>query len=92
MPDQTPLSLPFLHVEPFAGLALSREDELEYRWSLLAQLGIDRDDDVTPLVAWRNYVADSNGLDRAQLDPSQGGVLDLWDASTALRKFIWALA
>lgn len=88
-----PLSISYIPIsDPFAGVFMSREAELEAKWIMLAQLGIERRDDATPLVAWRDAIADQNGIPRADLDPQQGGCLDLWDASTELRNFVFFLA
>jgi hypothetical protein len=64
------------------------------RWAVLADIGIARpaDDTVTPLAAWRDAVADASGVDRAALDPSRGGVLDLGFSPAYVRTFVLYLA
>jgi hypothetical protein len=90
MPES--LTLPYLEIDAFAGMSLSEPAYTDRKWDALARLGIQRREDATPLVAWRDHVADSNGIDRALLDPAQGGVLDLMFASTAVRNFVFFLA
>jgi hypothetical protein len=62
------------------------------KWTALESIGIDRRDDATPLQAWRDAIADESGLDRATLDPRQGGVCDLGFTDIHTRKFLWFLA
>lgn len=60
---------------------LATEDQ---KWSVLAAIGIERQSEVTPLQAWRNAVADLNGVTVEQLD--------LGFTPTYVRRFIWFLA
>jgi len=68
---------------------MATEDE---RWNVLASIGIERREDLSPLEAWRDAVADESGIDRARLDPQQGGALDLCFSETPVRKFVMYLA
>jgi|GEM_PF-6382057 len=68
---------------------MASEDE---RWATLATIGVDRTFGDTPLQAWRNAVADETGVDRAKLDPAQGGALDLGFTPTYVRRFVLYLA
>jgi len=62
------------------------------KWAILESIGIPRRDDATPLQAWRDAVADESGLTRAELDPSQGGRLDLGFTPAYVRTFVFYLA
>ena len=62
------------------------------KWGVLESIGIARRDDVTPLAAWRDAVADETGVPRASLDPAQGGVLDLGFTPAYIRTFVFYLA
>jgi hypothetical protein len=62
------------------------------KWAVLASIGVERRDDVTPLVAWRDACADEMDVPRAELDPAQGGRLDLGFSSMYVRKFVMFLA
>lgn len=62
------------------------------KWTVLEGIGIPRRDDVTPLVAWRDAVADETGVPRAELDPEQGGVVDMGFTPSYVRKFVMFLA
>jgi hypothetical protein len=66
----------------------------EQKWKALAKLGIERpeDESTSPLAAWRDAMADENNIPRAELDPAQGGSLDLGFTSTAVRNWVWFLA
>jgi hypothetical protein len=66
--------------------------DLDERWAVLESIGIPRRDDTTPLRAWRDAVADETGVPRAQLDPEQGGALDLGFSDIYVRKFVNFLA
>ena len=86
------LKLDYLPIDPFAGISLDEDEYTELKWKLLAKLGIERRDDVSPLVAWRDHVADESEIPRAALDPEQGGCLDLMFATQAVRDFVFFLA
>jgi hypothetical protein len=62
------------------------------KWAVLESIGIPRRDDTTPLRAWRDAVADETGVPRAQLDPEQGGCLDMGFTPAYVRKFVMFLA
>lgn len=62
------------------------------KWAVLESIGIPRREGVSPLAAWRDAVADESGLDRAALDPAQGGVFDTGFTRTYVRKWIFYLA
>jgi hypothetical protein len=62
------------------------------KWAVLESIGITRRDDVSPLAAWRDAVADETGIPRAQLDPAQGGVFDIGFTPAYVRKFVFFLA
>ena len=64
----------------------------DVKWSVLEAIGITRRDDVSPLVAWRDAVADETGVPRDQLDPAAGGYLDLGFSPTHVRSFVLYLA
>jgi len=66
--------------------------DLDERWAVLEGIGIERRDDVTPLVAWRDAVADETGVPRAELDPEQGGHLDMGFTPMYVRQFAMFLA
>jgi len=62
------------------------------KWSVLESIGIERRDDTTPLRAWRDAVADEMGVPRSELDPEQGGRLDLGFSPMYVRQFALYLA
>jgi hypothetical protein len=62
------------------------------KWEVLHSMGIPHDPDKTPLIAWRDAVADLNDVDRATFDPEQGGHLDLGFTDTYIRRFVFYLA
>ena len=62
------------------------------KWTVLESVGIARRDDATPLVAWRDAVADESGIPRAELDPAAGGYLDLGFTPAHIRQFVLYLA
>lgn len=62
------------------------------KWAVLESMGIPRRDDTTPLRAWRDAVADEMGIPRAELDPEQGGVLDMGFTPMYVRQFVQFLA
>ena len=62
------------------------------KWAMLESIGIARRDDVTPLQAWRDAVADEMSVPRSALDPRQGGKLDLGFSPAYVRKFAFYLA
>jgi hypothetical protein len=62
------------------------------KWAVLESIGIERRGDVTPLVAWRDAVADETGVDRAELVPQQGSYLDIGFTPMHVRKFVMVLA
>lgn len=68
---------------------LASEDD---KWKVLESIGIPRRDGVSPLAAWRDAVADESGLDRAELDPAQGGVFDAGFTPAYVRTFMFFLA
>lgn len=63
----------------------------EDKWYVLEHIGIPRRD-TTPLRAWRDAVADASGIDRDELDPQQGGALDLGFSPAYVRQFVFWLA
>lgn len=65
---------------------------VDAKWAVLESIGIARRDDVTPLVAWRDAVADETGLPREKLDPATGGYLDLGFTPAHIRHFVLYLA
>lgn len=65
---------------------------LDERWAVLESIGIPRRDEVTPLAAWRDAVADETGVPRSELDPEQGGALDMGFTPAYVRTFIFYLA
>jgi hypothetical protein len=65
---------------------------LDERWAVLESIGIARRDDATPLQAWRDAVADETGVPRAELDPRQGGRLDMGFTPAYVRTFVLYLA
>jgi hypothetical protein len=65
---------------------------LDERWAVLESIGIPRRDDTTPLRAWRDAVADETGVPRAELDPQQGGILDMGFTPMYVRQFVRFLA
>ena len=65
---------------------------LDDRWSVLESIGIERRDDTTPLRAWRDAVADETGVPRSELDPEQGGRMDLGFSPAYVSKFVLYLA
>lgn len=65
---------------------------VDERWAVLESINIVRREDVTPLQAWRDAVADASGIARADLDPEQGGALDLGFSPAYVRKFVFYLA
>ena len=62
------------------------------KWRVLKAIGIPRREGVTPLAAWRDAVADESGLDRAELDPAQGGRFDAGFTPAYIRRWIFHLA
>lgn len=64
----------------------------EAKWNVLKQLGITKEHGSTPLIAWRNAVADETGVERDSLDPKKGGALDLNFSPSYVRKFVFFLA
>lgn len=68
---------------------MADEDE---RWATLGTIGITREHGDTPLQAWRNAVADESGIPQADLDPRQGGALDLGFTPAYVRRFVLYLA
>lgn len=58
----------------------------------LRSMGVTVEDGSSPLAAWRDAVADASGVDRATLDPGQGGVLDLGFSPAIVRRFVWWIA
>jgi hypothetical protein len=65
---------------------------LDDRWAVLESIGITRRDDVSPLAAWRDAVADETGIPRAQLNPAQGGVFDTGFTPAYVRRFMFYLS
>ena len=68
---------------------MASEDD---RWAVLASIGIERREGVSPLAAWRDAVADESGIPRADLDPAQGGRFDLGFTPSYIRTFVFFLA
>jgi hypothetical protein len=68
---------------------MATEDE---RWNVLASIGIERREGLSPLQAWRDAVADESGIDRAIVDPATGRGLDLCFSETPVRQFVMYLA
>jgi hypothetical protein len=66
--------------------------DLDEKWAVLEAIGIPRRDDTKPLCAWRDAVADETRVPRAELDPEQGGVLDMGFTPVYVRKFVNFLA
>ena len=62
------------------------------KWATLESIGILRRDDTTPLRAWRDAVADETGVPRKELDPEQGGKLDMGFTPAYVRTFVFYLA
>ena len=62
------------------------------KWATLETFGIPRRDDTTPLRAWRDAVADETGVPRKELDPEQGGKLDMGFTPAYVRTFVFYLA
>jgi hypothetical protein len=73
----------------FNASLLASEDD---KWAVLASIGIERREGVSPLAAWRDAVADESGVPRADLDPAQGGHIDLGFTPSYIRKFVFFLA
>ena len=73
----------------FANDFMASEDD---KWAVLADIGIERRDGTTPLRAWRDAVADETGIARAELDPEQGGRMDLGFSPMYVRQFAFFLA
>jgi hypothetical protein len=66
--------------------------DADEKWAVLEAIGIERRDDTTPLRAWRDAVADETGVPRAELDPAQGGILDMGFTPMYVRQFVMFLA
>lgn len=62
------------------------------KWAVLESIGIARRDDATPLVAWRDAVADESGIPREDLNPTTGRGLDLGFSPIHVRHFVLYLA
>lgn len=62
------------------------------KWAILASIGIERREGITPLVAWRDAVADESGRPREELNPQTGRGLDLGFSPTYVRQWAFYLA
>lgn len=62
------------------------------KWAVLASIGIERRDNVSPLAAWRDAIADESGIEREMLDPAKGGHFDYGFTPAYVRTFIFYLA
>ncbi len=103
MPEETPKDEPVHKVilnDDYYGYRMPVPSEftmdlmasLDERWAVLESIGITRDMGDTPLIAWRNAVADETGVPRDRLDPTKGGVLDMGFTPAYVRKFVMYLS